>query len=452
MKTNMTYVILSEAKDLLLSTGSRSLAALRMTALVALTSLASSLNAQTVAITGGKVYPVSGPAIDNATVLIVNGRIAAVGQSVQVPANARRIDAAGKWVTPGLINASTTLGVAEITLSAGQVDASATGEKGVAASFRVWEGFNPAAAFLPAARNDGVTTVGVLPGRGLVQGQAAAVDLVDGSLSDMMLKGPIAMVGDISNVSGTAGARGEVIARWRELLRDARAYNTRRAQYEAGQSRDLFASRADLEALVPVVNGTLPLWLVADRASDIEAALTLAREFAPMKVGILSGAEAWMVADKLAAARVPVIVGAMNNIPGSFNTLGARQENAGLLRARSVNVVLIGNGAGDAGGFNVGNLRYDAGNAVAYGMSWDDALRAITLAPAEAMGVADRVGSLAVGKLANVVVWSGDPFEFTSVPEHVLVHGREFDRPTRDEELTNRYKTQPPKYGRPPSP
>lgn len=406
--------------------------------------------AQTIAITGGKVYPVSGPPIENATVLIVDGRIAAVGRNVTIPAGAQRVEAAGKWVTPGFINASTTLGVAEITLSAGQVDNSATGQRAVAASFRVWEGFNPAAAFLPSARKLGVTTVGVLPGRGLIQGQAAAIDLLDGSLSDMLVRGPIAMTADLSNANNIDGARAEAIAHLRELLRDARTYNARRVQYDANQSRALVASRADLDALVPVVQGTLPLWIIADRASDIEAALALAREFAPMRIGILSGAEAWMVADKLAAARVPVFVGAMNNIPGSFNTLNARQENAGLLRARNANVVLIGNGAGDAGGFNVGNLRYDAGNAVAYGMTWDDALRAVTLSPAEAMGIADRAGSLTVGKVGNVVVWSGDPFEFATTAEHVFVRGRESARPTREDELTERYKTQPPKYGKPP--
>ena len=407
--------------------------------------------AQTIAITGGKVYPVSGPAIENATVLVVNGRIAAVGPNVTIPAGARRIDAAGKWVTPGFINASTNIGVAEITLSAGQVDNAATGDRGVAASFRVWEGFNPAAGFIPPTRKDGITTIGVLPGRGLVQGQAAAIDMLDGpSLSDMLVRGPIAMVADISNGGGTRGARGEAIASLRELLRDARSFNTRRVQYEANQTRTLVASRADLDALVPVVNGTLPLWVLADRASDIDAALSLAREFSPMRIGILSGAEAWMVADKLAAARVPVMVGAMNNIPGSFNTLGTRQENAGLLRAKGANVILISNGAGDAQSFNAGNLRYDAGNAVAYGMTWDEALRAVTLAPAEAMGIADRVGSITVGKVANIVVWSGDPFEFASRPEHVFVRGQESTRLTRGEELTERYKNQPPKYGKPP--
>jgi imidazolonepropionase-like amidohydrolase len=430
------HVVLREAKDLLL------VAALAMTA--------SSLSAQTVAITGGKVYPVSGPPIENATVLVVNGRITAVGPNVTVPSGARTIDAAGKWVTPGFINTATNLGVAEISLSAGQVDNSAKGKNAVAASFRVWEGFNPAAQFLPQVRRLGLTTIGVLPSGGLIQGQAAAVDLTDGSLSDMLVKGPVAMLADLANTNSADNARGEALGHVRELLRDAKSYNARKVQYEANQTRALSASKADLEALVPVVNGLVPLWIVADRASDIEAALGLAREFPPMKIAILSGAEAWMVADKLAAARIPVMVGAMNNIPGSFNTLNARQENAGLLRAKNVNVVLISNGAGDNQSFNAGNLRYDAGNAVAYGMKWDDALRAVTLAPAEAMEISNRVGSIAVGKVANLVVWSGDPFEFSTVPEHVLVRGVESSKLTREDELTNRYKTQPPKYGRPP--
>jgi imidazolonepropionase-like amidohydrolase len=412
--------------------------------------MTAALSAQTVAITGGKVYPVSGAPIDNATVLIVNGRIAAVGSNVTVPAGARRIDAARRWVTPGLINATTNHGVAEISNGAGQVDNSARGDKAVAASFRVWEGFNPNAQFLPQARRLGLTTVGVLPGGGLIQGQAAAVDLVDGSLNDMLAKGPIAMVADLASTNSVDNARGEAIGHVRELLRDAKSYNGRRVQYEANQTRDFAASKADLDALVRVVNGLLPLWVIADRASDIEAALALAREFPPMKIAILSGAEAWMVADRLAAARIPVMVGSMSNIPTSFNTLNSRQENPGLLRARNVNVVLISNGAGDAQSFNAGNLRYDAGNAVAYGMKWDDALRAVTLAPAEAMGIGERVGSIAVGKVANVVVWSGDPFEFSTVPEHVLVHGVESTRRTREDELTDRYKTQPPRYGKPP--
>ncbi|HVT38463.1 MAG TPA: amidohydrolase family protein [Gemmatimonadaceae bacterium] len=402
---------------------------------------------QTIAITGGKVYPVSGPPIENGTVIIANGKITAVGGSgLAVPARAQRIDAAGKWVTPGLVNAATILGVQEIGFSGGYQDASARGDHGIAASFRSWDGLNPSNTILPSVRKDGLTTVAIVPGRGFVQGQAAVIDLVEGSAAQMLVKAPVAMVGDIGNPQpAEAAARGELVGKWRELLRDVKTYSLRRVQYDANQSRSLAARRVDLEALISVVNGTMPLWLVADRASDIDAALALAKEFT-LKIVIVGGAEAWQVADRLAAAHVPVMTGAMNNIPSSFSTLGQRQENAGLLRAAGVTVVLIGNGAGDEAAFNASNLRYEAGNAVAYGMKWDDALRSAALTAAEVLGVADKVGSLQPGRSANVVIWSGDPLEFATRAEHVYVRGVEYSRPTREEELTTRYKTKPPTY------
>lgn len=227
-----------------------------------------------------------------------------------------------------------------------------------------------------------------------------------------------------------------------------KAYEARRSAYEQGNSRELAAPRSELEALIPVVSGRMPLALAADRATDIRAALEFAREYR-LTLWIMGGAEAWMVAADLAAAKVPVFTGAMNNIPQSFDALGQRQENASLLRAAGVTVVLVGNGPGDPAGFNVRNIRQEAGNAVAYGMTWDDALRAITLAPAEVLGIADRTGSLAVGKDANVVVWSGDPFEFSSVAEQVFVRGRTSTARSRQQQLLERYLTLPPAYRRP---
>jgi len=129
----------------------------------------------------------------------------------------------------------------------------------------------------------------------------------------------------------------------------------------------------------------------------------------------------------------------MSNIPGSVDVLGSRQENAALLRAAGVPVVLISNGSDDAQNFNVQNIRYEAGNAVAYGMSWDEALRAVTLAPAEAFGVADRIGSLRPGRNANVVIWDGDPFEFSTKAETVLIRGAVQSGASRQDELTRRY-------------
>ena len=237
--------------------------------------------------------------------------------------------------------------------------------------------------------------------------------------------------------------------RMREVLFDARVYRMRRADFERAQTRTLSASRLDLEALLPVLDGKLPMLIDVDKASDIEAAMRLAKEFG-FRLIIAGGAEAWQLADKLAAARIPVLTGAMNNIPGDFSSLGQRQENAGILSKAGVAVVLIGNaGGGDEEAFNVRNVRYEAGNAVAYGMEWNAALRAITLTPAEVFGGADRVGSLQVGKSADVVIWSGDPFEFTSQPERVYVQGVQITTPSRQDLLEQRYKTLPPNYKAP---
>jgi imidazolonepropionase-like amidohydrolase len=415
---------------------------------VALTVAASaSLGAQTVAITGGTVYPVSGPKIENATVLVRDGRIVAVGTNVTIPNGAQRIDASGKWVTPGFINSGTQIGVVDIGFGGPQVDVSARGKDNIAAAFRVWEGVNPLSVMIAPARADGITSVLVAPNGGLVAGQAALVDLVGATVTDMVRKAPAAMVSEIGDAgSAGVGARAEVLAKLRELLFDARAYMRRRTQYESGQSRDLSASRADLEAMIPVLEGRLPLIITTDRASDIAAAIALATE-EKLRIVIAGGAEAWEVADKLAAAHVPVLTGAMNNIPGSFSTLGQRQENAGLLSKAGVRVALVGNaGGGDEELLNVRNIRFEAGNAVAYGMSWDDALRSVTLTPAEVFGVSDRVGSLQAGRDANIVIWSGDPFEPATHADHVLVHGQEVGGRSRQNMLMDRYKRLPPSY------
>ncbi len=402
--------------------------------------------AQTIAITGGKVFPVSGAPIENGTVLISGGKIVAVGANVTIPSGAQRIDATGKWVTPGLVNGNTQLGLSEVGAVQGTNDATARGRDEIAAAFRVWEGLNTTSALFAPARREGVTSVMVMPQGGLIWGQAAVIKLVPGMLSDMLIKGPVAMIAQIGSPNrGGAGSRGELIMRLRELFEDTRAFQRNRAAYERAETRNYAASRKDLEAMIPVIDGLLPLVIATDKSSDIDAALMLAREYG-IKIIIGGGSEAWMVADKLAAARVPVMTGAMNNIPGDFASLGTRQDNLALLRRAGVPVIIIGNsGNGDEQTFNVRNIRQEAGNAVSYGLSWDDALRAVTLAPAEIFGVAGRLGSLAAGRDADVVVWSGDPFEFSTRAEHVFVAGREYLEPNRQELLTERYKTLPPR-------
>ena len=381
------------------------------------------LLAQTIAITGGTVYPASGAKIDNATVLIRDGRIAAVGTNVAVPAGATRIDAAGKWVTPGLIDAAGQMGLTEISAVPGTNEAfQRTSE--VAASFNVAEGINPA-----------------WPLGQLIGGQGVMIDLDGATVEAMLVKSPAAIVADLSEGSKDegGGSRAGAAARLRRVFNDALEYSRRRADYSRAQMQQLAAAPADLEALLPVLRAQLPLVVYANRRSDIETALRIAREY-KVRLILAGAAEGWQVADKIAAAGVPVLVQPLDNIP-SYDALGVRYENAALLAKAGVKVVLL-----ETDTHKSYDLRQQAGNAVAYGMPWDQALRAVTLSPAEVFGVADRYGSLEVGKVANVVVWTGDPFEFSTGVEHVFIRGKEIPLRSRQTELLERYKSLPPKY------
>jgi imidazolonepropionase-like amidohydrolase len=395
---------------------------------------------QTIAITGGKVYPVSGPAIANGTVLIRDGVIVAVGANVNIPAGAQRIDATGKIVTPGLINSITTVGLIEIGQVRDTNDAAAKGNNNIAAAFKSWEGLNPASSVFAPTRSEGVTTVIITPHGGLVSGQAAAIDLGSGMRSEVIRRSPVAMIAQIDDAqSAGTNARGELIGKLRALFDDVKFYMAHRLDYDRAATKPLSAPAADLEALIPVVQGRLPIMIEADRVDEIDAALALARDY-NLKLMISGGAESWLAAERLAAAHVPVLTGAMNNIPDSFARLNQRYETPAMLRRAGALVALIGNGDGDESRFNARNIKYEAGSAVAYGMNYDDALRAITLTPAEIFGLSDRIGSLQAGRDANVVIWSGDPFEFSTRAEHVFIRGREFKEPSRQDLLIERYK------------
>ncbi len=398
------------------------------------------LLAQTIAITGGTVYPVSGPKIENATVLIRDARIAAVGANIAVPAGATRIDASGKWVTPGLIDGAGQMGLREISAVQNTNEATLRGNE-VAASFNVLEGINPASTLIAVNRMEGITTTLAVPNGSLIWGQAVLIDLDGATIEAMRVRSPAAMVADLSEGAKDAGggSRAGVAQRLRRVLNDAREYATRRADYRRRQIQDLSASAADLEALQPVLRGELPLLVVANRRSDIETALRIAKEY-KLRLILAGAAEGWMIPDEIAAAGVPVLVEPMDNIP-SFDALGIRYENAPLLAKGGVKVALM-----ETATENTRDLRQQAGNAVASGMRWEQALRAVTLTPAEVFGVADRYGSLEAGKVANVVVWTGDPFDFSTGIDHVFIRGRDIPLRSRQTELLERYKSLPPKY------
>jgi imidazolonepropionase-like amidohydrolase len=398
------------------------------------------LLAQTIAVTGGTVYPGSGPKVSNATVLIRDGKVVAVGTNVAIPSDATRIDAAGKWVTPGLIDGGSQVGLVEINAVAGTREGSLTSDS-VAAAFNVAEGINPASVLIPVTRIEGITTVLAAPSGHLISGQAVLIDLDGGTIEQMLVRSPVGMVArlneDVKDEAG--GSRAGVAQRLRRVFNDALEYGRRRSDYGRAQMQPLSAPAADLEALLPVLRGELPLVAVANRRSDIETALRLGKEY-KLKLVLAGAAEGWQIADAIARAGVPVVVEPMDNIP-TYDALGIRYENAALLAKAGVKVVLM-----ETDSHNARNLRQQAGNAVSYGMTWDQALRAVTLSAAEVFGVADRYGSLEPGKVANVVVWSGDPFEFTTGVEHVFIRGKEIPLRSRQTELLERYKALPPKY------
>jgi imidazolonepropionase-like amidohydrolase len=393
-----------------------------------------SLQAQTIAITGGTVYPVSGPKLTNATVLMSDGKIVAVGTNVSIPAGAIRVDATGKWVTPGLIhaNASAGLGVAGLN---GQGEGGVQGE--VNPSFNPAEGIDPAAFTIPIARTGGITTALLPPSGQFFPGQVPVVNYAGDRIEEMLVRRNAALVLDLSSSSKQAGggSRGGTMARVRRLFNDALEYARRKPDFQRAAIQPLSAPAKELEALLPVLRGEEVLAVAANRRIDIENALRLTREY-KLRTVLFSAVEGWQIAREIATAGVPVILEPLHDIP-SFDGLGARLDNATLLREGGVRVIIA---QGDPGGER--NLRYAAGNAVRNGMSWDDALEAITAAPAAAFGLADY-GTLQPGKVANLVVWSGDPFDFSSAAERVYIKGSLLSLETRETELRDKYRRVP---------
>jgi imidazolonepropionase-like amidohydrolase len=397
--------------------------------------------AQTIAITGGTIYPVSGPKIENGTLLLRDGKIAAVGASVEVPSSAIRIDAKGGWITPGLIHGGSTLGLKLFDIGVQIETQEDTASGDMKPSFNVAEGLDPASMAIPVARLEGVTSSISKPALGLIPGQAVLIDLAGDRIEDMVAQSPVAMMADLGQGGKEAGggSRARATQRLRRVLRDALEYEKRRDDFRKAQMQPLAASAEDLEALLPVLKGKLPLFVIANRRSDIETALRIAQEF-NLRMVIWGGAEGWRVAPELARAKVPVLLEPLTDVP-RFDALNARLDNATLLWKAGVKV---GVAQQDAALFR--DLRQAAGNEVRNGMRWDDALRSITLSTAEAAGVGDRYGSLEVGKVANVVVWTGDPLEFSSRVDHLFIRGREIPLVSRQTELLDRYRSLPPKY------
>lgn len=398
----------------------------------------SSARAEVIAIEGATIHVAPGTTIKNGTLIIRDGKIDYVGQSARVPANAVRIAGKGKVVTAGLVEASTRIGVVEVSaVGPTQEGRFGNGNGGINAAYRIEDGYNATSVYIPVARTGGLTGAISTPHGGLVAGTSAWFALSDGARgTSAAIKAPLAMYATLGDgaLGNAHGSRGMAIKRLRELLDDAAVYAKRRNNYERNQTRRFAASRLDLDALQPVLTGRVPLVVRAHRSSDILAALRVATQL-KLRLVIEGGTEAHLVAKQLAAARVPVILNPTHNLPGSFerihvvNNLATRLVKAGVRVAIST--------LGDAS--NARTLRQLAGIAVANGLPWERALDAVTNAPAEIFGVRDR-GTLKTGSAADVVVWSGDPFELSTRAEQVFIGGVRQSLRTRQTRLLERYR------------
>jgi imidazolonepropionase-like amidohydrolase len=391
--------------------------------------------AQDLYIVGGTVHTLDGPA-RVATVIVRDGLVAAVDEAATPGPDDHVIDATGRIVTPGLVDFGTALGAVEIWAVRTSRDTDPGGDE-IRAAFRIADAINPQSVLIAETRRGGVTSVVTHPSGGLIAGQSAWLDLAGERADQMVVLAPVTM--DLGFGAGAAsvsgGSRAGTLLRYRELFADVLAYRDAPSAYDAGQMRELSASRLDLESLVPLLEGQLTAYVAVERQSDIIAAVGLAEEYG-FSLVITNGDEAWAVADLLAERGVPVVLDPLRNAPASFESLGARADNAALLEAAGVPVILT---TGEA--HNVRLLRQYAGNAVRAGMSWEGALAAVTLNPARAAGLDDRYGRIAPGMVANLVVWSGDPFELSTHPEAVIVHGRQTSLESRQQALFRRYRT-----------
>ena len=362
-------------------------------------------------------------------VLVQDGKIAALGKALAVPAGARVIDAKGRPVTPGIFGGLNRIGLEEIGLDSANGDHSQRLGQ-MRPEFDVTQAWNPDAPSVEVHRNNGVTftvlTPGSAPGGSIVAGQGAPA-----SLAGREALAPRAMFidlgGDANDLSG--GSRAAQFMLLRQAIVEARAPNLVMVHDER------LLSPSGRQVLLDFLKGGGVFVFDVDRAVDIRRAMEFAQQ-EKMRVVIRGGAEAWRLAPELAAARIPVFLDPLENLPSSFDAVGSTLYNAARLDAAGVTV---GIAPRSPGVYEAGKMRQSAGNAVAHGLPWATALAAITRVPAEIFGVADRLGTLAPGRPADLVMWSGDPLEVSSVAELVVADGKLQSGVSRHTLLRDRY-------------
>lgn len=408
--------------------------AARLTALLFAASAALTAFADPVLIRNATIHTQgSQGTLENADILVTGETVNSIGRNLRAPEGALIIDAAGRPVTPGLFAGISTIGIEEVGAVSESVD-SAIELPAMHPEFDVSLAYNPNSSLVPVARVEGHSFSALDADRGgsIIHGQGRIVAL-DGGY-DSFHGDPVLYVSIGRSASELTG--GSRAAQW--MLLDQAVEETVRPP---ARGEEALLTRAGRQALEDYATGGTVVFLV-DRAADILQTLAFA-ERRKVKAVILGGVEAWMVAEELAAADIPVLLDPLRNLPSNFDALGARLDNAALLHEAGVTVGFAG-----AGSHNARKLRQMAGNAVAHGLPFDAALAGLTIVPARIFGVARTFGSLEQGKRADLVLWSGDPLEVTTVADQVIVNGTVDAMESRQTKLRDRYLVEDPELPR----
>lgn len=388
---------------------------------------------ESIAIRGGRIFTVTQGILDNGVIIVRDGRIQEIGRDVAIPPDTRIIEAPHSFIYPGFIDAGTNLGTLELE-TVEKDDDEATSP--ITPHLRIMDAFNPDNRLIPRALGLGITSILLTPARGnLLSGQSAYIQLGGGRNSDdLIIKRVAAVHGSLGDVMKPRSKQNPAYpftrmgsaALLRQTLADARYYRDR--DLDVDHKRKVTRTDAEsggvpvvppqIRAMIPVVNGDLPLVIAANRLDDILTALRIAQEFG-IRVIISEGAHAWRVKDRLSALKVPVILRPRIDFGSTVETDGARHENAALLQAAGVKIAFQ---TGTVQ--NLGDMLPQMRKAVQHGLAPEAALRALTINPAEIFNVAGHVGSLERGKSADVVIFSSDPLLTSARVQTVIVKGR----------------------------
>ncbi len=406
-----------------------------LAALVLAAALVTPAAAETVLINNGRIVTNgAGGIIENGDVLIVDGRISAVGANINAPRGARVIEANGAFVTPGAFAAMSEVGLSEISGSGAPNDANVSGDL-ISAAADAGRAFNPNVTAIPVTRIEGVTRAAIAPSANgsIFDGRGALVSM--SGEPDSVFRERAFMVVELGETGAgrTGGSRAALWPAFEAALRDAREYPTR---YRSGQGGAVL-NEIDAQALQPYARGQGLFLVNVESAADIRRLIRFKRANPSLRFVIHGGAEAWQVADELARSGIPVILDPLANLPDRFERLSARLDNAVLLNQAGVRFA-IAPGPGSVDAHQARLVLQLAGNAVANGLPWDVAFAAVSRTPAEIFG-ASNLGRLERNYIADVVIWDGDPLQVTSAPTAVFIEGVQQSLTSRQTQLRDRY-------------